>query len=150
MTLIYQGEKDELKKNKRKIFHATATAFILAFAPTAAIAFVVFALFGSTTFANHVFSLDVSINQLMVLTVSIFIYLYTVDSLIEVIVKHLTETSIYSHITLLLIRILAFYSLGVMLGLNQTSNVIIAAAVSFIIFLIELLDVGNRRKENNE
>lgn len=149
LILILKGEKDELLRDKRKIFPAIMTAFILALAPTVVITVVVFTLFGSTTLVNNLFSLNISINQLMFLTVSMLIYLYTIDSFISVLVEYIMGKNVFNNIVLLFIRIIAFYYLGSIFSLNYTSNLIISFVVAFIIFLYELLKFQYDIKEDN-
>ncbi|QHS23752.1 hypothetical protein GWK91_12685 [Virgibacillus sp. MSP4-1] len=145
---IYKNEKEEIKKKKGKIFAVMATAFILALAPTAVIGLVLFALFGSTNLVNTIFSLDISTSTLMLLTVSLVIYLYTIDSLLSLLVEHIMgRVNIFNHLILLLIRILAFYTIGLIFDLNQKSNVILAVIVAFIILLFEAFN--NKKEEGN-
>lgn len=140
---IYKSEKEEIKRKKGKIFAVIGTAFILALAPIVAIVLVLLALFGSTNIANTIFSLNISTTQLMFLTISLFIYLYTIDSFISVLVEHIIgKKDIFHLIALLLIRILAFYMIGLVFGLNQTSDFIIALIVSFIIFFVEFFELS--------
>ncbi|WP_164669978.1 hypothetical protein [Virgibacillus doumboii] len=148
---IFKGEKEEIKKKKGKVFAAIAAAFILGLAPTVVIALLLFALFGSTNIANTMFSLDVNTSKLMLLTVVLVIYLYTVDSFFSVLIQHITGKGkdIFYHIAILLIRILAFYTIGLIIGLSQTSNFIIAVVASCIIFFIDNLKGKNKAKESS-
>lgn len=144
---IYSDNKNELEEKKANLFHVIGTAFVLALAPTVAIALVLLALFGSTTIVNTLFSLHITTNQLMLLSISLFIYLYSIDSIIAVAVEHTIGKNIFHPIALLLIRILAFYMIGLVFGLNQTSSFIIAAGVAFIIFFIEVFEVLHQTNE---
>ncbi|MFD1362821.1 MULTISPECIES: hypothetical protein [Lentibacillus] len=146
---IYKGTKKEREETKANLFHVIGTAFILAMAPTVAITLVLLALFGSTNVANTVFSLNISTSQLIFLTISLFLYLYTIDSFICVLVEHIMGNNIFNHIALLLIRILAFYGIGLIFGLSQTSNFLIAIVVACIVFFIEYLQENNKAENKS-
>lgn len=136
--MIYSGEKKELKANNKKVFSAIGAAFILALAPTLAFGFILFVLFGSATFINTTLLLNISTNQIVLLVIAIYIYLYTIDNIIEFALTYILGKHIFNLVIVLLVRILAFYTIGLIFNLNQTSNFIIALVVSFIIFLIEI------------
>ena len=143
-SMIYKGEKREIKAKKRKIFPAIGAAFILASAPTLVFGAVLFLLFGSVSFVNITFLLDISTNQLAFLVIAFFIYLYTIDNIVEFATNYILGEHIFNLIIVLLIRILAFYTIGLMFNLNQTSNLIITSAVSSITFFIEILKLSKK------
>lgn len=81
--MIYSGEKKEIKANNKKVFSAIGAAFILAFAPTLAFGFILFVLFGSATFISTTFLLNFGTNKIALLVIALYIYLYTIDNIIE-------------------------------------------------------------------
>lgn len=143
--MIYSGEKKEIKAKKKNIFSAIGAAFILALAPTVAIGFILFVLFGSVTFINTTFSFNISTSQLSLLVIAFFIYLYTIDNIIEFAINYILGKHMVNLVIVLLVRILAFYTIGLILNLNQTSNFIIALVVSSTIFLIEIVTLSKRK-----
>jgi len=149
---IFKNEKEEIKKKKEKVFVAIATAFILALAPTAVIALILFALYGSTQVANTIFSLDVNTSKLMLLTVVLVGYLYTIDTFFSVLIQHIIGSGkdIFYRIGIFLIRILAFYGIGLMFGLSQESSFLIAVVVSLITLFADYLQENNKTKESSE
>lgn len=52
---------------------------------------------------------------------------------------------VFNLVIVLLVRILAFYTIRLIFNLNQTSNFIIAIVVSFIIFFIEIATFLKRK-----
>src|SRR5699024_2838585 len=85
--LIKLKKRNKIKKGS--IFAAITTAIILALAPTIIIFIILFAIFGTTILTNNVFSLDINVSQLMIFTLSLFVYLYTIDCIIAVLIKHI-------------------------------------------------------------
>ncbi|WP_087974991.1 hypothetical protein [Oceanobacillus rekensis] len=83
---IYNGEKNEIKAEKKKIFSAIGASFILTLAPSAFIGLSLFVLLGSTNTVNMIFSLNISTKQLVILAISFFVYLFTIDNIIELII----------------------------------------------------------------
>ncbi|MGY0691863.1 hypothetical protein ACW2QC_03610 [Virgibacillus sp. FSP13] len=147
---IYSSEKEELKEKRANLFHVVATAFILALGPTVFIGLSLFVLLGSANTVTMIFSLHISTNQLIILAISFFVYLFTIDSVIERIVKYILGRNKFNYVVLLLIRIIGFYLIGKISGLNQTVSITIAVGVAFITLLIEVffhLREKNKQKD---
>lgn len=138
--LVYSGNKQEPEDEKINLFLVIFVAFLLALFPTVAIALVLFVLLGSTSAVNMAFSLNISTNQLIMFAIALLVYLFSIDSIIELIVKHILGKNILYYAALLLIRIGAVHTIGTFMGLNQTISITIATGVAFIIFLIEILN----------
>ena len=145
--MIYSGEKEKIRAEKGKIFPAIGAAFILALAPTVALVFILFALFGSSSFINTIFSLNIKTSQLVLLTIAFFVYLYTIDNIIEFAVNYILGKLIFSLVIVLLVRILALYTIGLIFNLNQTSNFTIALIISSIIFFVEIIQLSKKSKK---
>lgn len=144
--LVYSGNKEESREEKLNFFLVILVSFLLALLPTAAIGVVLFVILGSANTVNMVFSLNISLNQLIVLAISFLVYLYTIDSIVEIVVKHILGKNIFYYSVILLIRIGAFYVIGDLIGFTQTVSGIVATGVALIIFLIEIL--YNLRKKH--
>ncbi|WP_240377166.1 hypothetical protein [Bacillus piscicola] len=148
--LVYSGNKEETKEEKINFLQVLFVTGLLALLPTIAIGLIVFALLGSAHAVNMIFSLQVSTSQLIVLAVSFFVYLFTVDSVIEIIVEYIIGKNIVSNLTMLLIRIGVFYLIGAFAGLDQTVNITIAAGIGLIILIVETLyNWREKNKANN-
>ena len=137
--LVYSGNKEESEKEKLGFFGVIFVVFLLALLPTATIAFFLFVLLGSTNAINTLFSLQISTKQVVFLAISLLVYLFSIDSIIEIVVKHIVGQRVFYFFIMMLIRILASYAIGLFIGLNQNNSLIIAAGVSLIIFLFEVL-----------
>src|SRR5699024_5496196 len=107
--------------------------------PTAAIGLILFIVLGSANTVNMVFSLNISLNQLIVLAISFLVYLFTVDSIVEIAVKHILGQNTFYYSVILLIRIGVFYMIGELVDLTQTVSVTFSTGMAFIILLIEIL-----------
>ncbi|MFS0647162.1 hypothetical protein [Siminovitchia sp. 179-K 8D1 HS] len=148
--LVFKGNQKEPEQEKLNFFLVILVTFLIALFPTAAIALILFALFGSVSAVNMLFSLHISKNELIMLAIALIVYLFTIDNLIEVIVKHIIGKNILYFMIMLLIRILASYAIGKAIGINQTNSFMISSGVAFIILLIEVLYHLRERNVYNE
>lgn len=147
--LVYNGNKEELEEEKLNFVLVILVSILLALFPTAAIGLILFVVLGSANTVNMVFSLNISLNQLIVLAISFLVYLFTVDSIVEIAVKHILGKNIFYYSVILLIRIGVFYMIGELVGLTQTVSVTFSTGMAFIILLIEIL-YNLREKHKNE
>lgn len=138
-----EGEKIS---NLMVVFLSAAFSFII----TAFIGLVIFALVGSTSIVNFIFSLDISMNQLVILAISFLIYLVTLDDLVEFALKYIVGRQTYYEIILVLIRIIIFYIIGYVVGLNETESIIIAVGVSLISIVLKALFQMRTRMKNEQ
>lgn len=151
LKLVYSGNKQESGENKMGPILIVFVVTILALLPTAAMGLVLFALIGSTNTVNMIFSLNLSMKQLIILAVSFLVYLFTIDSIIEMVVKHILGKGMFYYSAVLLIRIGAFYVIGEVVDLNQKVSLTIAIGVAIIILLIELLyNLREKHKKQND
>lgn len=145
---IYNGEKKELEMKIADIFPVIIAAFALALIPTAVIALIIFVLIGSTNVVNFLFSLNISMNKLIIMALSLCAYLLIIDGIVETVLKLIVGENIFQLIILLLIHIFAFYIIGLLVGLSQLNSFIIALGVALIIFTFEILyDKMEKSKE---
>src|SRR5699024_312240 len=121
---------------------------MLSLAITVVFALILFSILGVTNFINMSFSLDIGMKSLMILTIAFLVYLFTVDSLIEVIIKVIVGKKFLYYVLVLLARIGAFYWIGSFIGLEQTVRFIIAVCVAFIIMIIEVLYDRNEKSKH--
>lgn len=146
-TFVYKGNKKEKKEEKLTIFGVVFVAFILALAPTIVIALAIFVLISSTSAINMLFSLHINMKQLITFVISFTIYLFSIDNIVEMIVKHIVGKNKLYFATLLLIRVLVGYVIGLILGLNQFNSLVIAAGITIIVLLIEVFYELNEKKK---
>ena len=137
--LVYNGNKEESEEEKLNFVLVILVSILLALLPTAAIGLILFVVLGSANTVNMVFSLNISLNQLIVLAISFLVYLFTVDSIVEIAVKHILGKNIFYYSVILLIRIGVFYMIGELVDLTQTVSVTFSTGMAFIILLIEIL-----------
>src|SRR5690606_2838382 len=131
-TLEAEGEKIS---NRKVVFLSAAFSLII----TAFIGLVVFAIVGSTSIVNIIFSLEISMNQLVILAISYLIYIVTLDHLVEFTLKYIVGRQLYYEIVLFLMRIMIYYIIGYVVGLNETESIIIAVGVSLIAIIVKVL-----------
>ena len=147
--LVYNGNKEESEEEKLNFVLVILVSILLALLPTAAIGLILFIVLGSANTVNMVFSLNISLNQLIVLAISFLVYLFTVDSIVEIAVKHILGQNTFYYSVILLIRIGVFYMIGELVDLTQTVSVTFSTGMAFIILLIEIL-YNLREKHKSE
>jgi len=144
-------QKDRKKEEERdNIFIVILGTALLSLVPTAVIAFFLLALLGSTTAMNILFSLNISSNQLIILAIALLVYLFSIDSILENIVAYIIGKNLFYYLILFVARIIATYTIALMVGLNETNGLMIAAGASLIIFLLEgFYWLGKKNKKVN-
>lgn len=147
--LVYTGNKEESQDEKLNFFLVVLVSFLLALLPTTAIGIILFVILGSANTVNMLFSLHISLNQLVVLAISFLVYLFTIDSIVEIVVKHIVGKNIFYYSVILFTRIGIFYIIGNLVGLIHRVNVIFSTGVALIILLIEVL-YNLREKHKSE
>ena|SRR5699024_510374 len=148
--LVYNGNKEESENEKLNFFLVILVSFVLALLPTSAIGLILFVVLGSANTVNMVFSLNISLNQLIVLAISFLVYLFTVDSIVEIAVKHILGKNIFYYSVILLIRIGVFYMIGELVGLTLTVSITFSVGVAFIILLIETSYILRQKRKSEE
>src|SRR5690606_3706219 len=131
------------------LFHILITSFIFSSVITFVFSFILLVLLGSTNLIDTLHSLRIPENQLILLSISFFIYLFTIDTLIGYIVEIITGKNFVYTIVLFFSRIFAFYIIGALLNLEHNSNVPISIGIALVIFIIELYSVLNSKKQSN-
>lgn len=138
-NFIYSQNRKESKKEKISLFMVILITTLFSLIITATMALFLFILLGSTSIVTILFSLHIGKNQLVILAISFFVYLFIFANFIEFPVKYIIGSSIYYVLVLALIRISIFYLIGNAVGLSQTVSITIATGVTFITVLIEVL-----------
>lgn len=138
LKLVYSGNKEESTDEKLKLPLVIVVSFLLALAPTAAIGLILFVLLGSAMTVNLVFSLNISLHQLIILAISYLAYLFTVDSVVEMVVKHILRKNIMYYIVILLLRVGVFFVIGDLIDLTQIVNITVSIGIALMILFIEL------------
>src|SRR5690625_124024 len=139
LKLVYSGNKKESSADQLGIFLIIFVAGALALLPTAAIGIILFVILGSTSLVDMIFSLNISINQLIILAISLLVYLFTLDHMIDIVLRYTFGENIIYHSAKCIIRIGAFYLIGEIIAIRQTVNMTMAVGTAVIILIIESL-----------
>jgi len=137
-AFIFRSNKQESEEEKTSCFMVIFVSFLFSLVITGTIGLILFAIFGSTSLVNSLFSLHISTNQLVVVTIAFFIYLFTLDNLLEWIVKWIISKNLFYTSLLAFLRIGIFYAIANLVGLTQNVSITIAAGVAFILLFIEV------------
>ncbi|MBS3680716.1 hypothetical protein KGF86_10855 [Ornithinibacillus massiliensis] len=147
LAFVYKSNQKEPEEEKMSIWMVWFVSVLLALTPTVAIAIILLTILGSANVVDMLFSLQLSMNQLIMLTIFILIYLFTIDSIIEIVVKYIVGKRIIYHVIILLSRTFVFYWIALLLEINQMNSFIIAIGVALIILIIELLYHGRKKNK---
>ncbi|MCM3584705.1 hypothetical protein M3182_02965 [Mesobacillus maritimus] len=137
-AFIFRSNKQESEEEKTSGFMVIFVSILFSLVITGTIGLILFAIFGSTSLVNSLFSLHISTNQLVVVTIAFFIYLFTLDNLLEWIVKWIIGKNLFYTSLLAFLRIGIFYAIANLVGLTQNVSITIAAGVAFILLFIEV------------
>lgn len=94
-TFVYKNNKKEPEEKRGGLLLVIVTAFFLALAPTVVIALILFVLLGSVATVNMLFLLQISTKQLILISISLLVYLFSIDSMIEIAIKHILGKNIF-------------------------------------------------------
>lgn len=136
---IFRDNKKESKEEKISFTLVVVVSILLALAPTIGLGVILFAILGSANLIDMVFSLDMDINQLVILAISLLVYLFTLDSIVEKVVEYLVGKKIMYQAVMILSRIFAFYWIGLIIGFSQSEVFITAVGIATLITIIEIL-----------
>lgn len=146
LAFVYKSNQKEPEEEKMSIWMVWFVSVLLALMPAIAIAILLLTILGSANVVDMLFSLQLSTNQLIMLTIFILIYLFTIDSIVEIVVKYIVGKGIIYDVIILLSRTFVFYWIALLQKINQMNSFIIALGVAFIILIIELLYHGRKKK----
>jgi len=141
MKRIEQKESQETIK----LFPIIAASLLLAVVITAALSFFLFGLLGSASVLNLLFSLKISNSQLLLLVIFFFVYLFTLDELIDWSVKAIVGKNLVHTFVMFLTRIFCFYLIGAILQMKQPASIIISIGIASMIFMYERY-LANKKK----
>lgn len=137
--LIYRTNKKEKRNERINIAFVLLVTFILALIPTAIIAFFLFALIGSTNIINTVFSLELSLNTLIILSIIFLLYLFTLDYIIELSIEILLGKNNAYYITLFFVRTFIFFIICALFQLNDRVSFLVALSMSLILICFDYI-----------
>lgn len=146
--LVSKGNKQESDDKKLGYWGLFLVVFIMTLIPVVLIAIITFVLLGSTNVINLIFSLDIGTKQIIILAVVLLVYLFSLDNLFEIFAKLIIGSDFLNILFMLFIRIFVFYFITLMVGLDQTRGMVMAAGVAVMIALLEFV-YFLRKKERN-
>ncbi|AUJ25024.1 hypothetical protein [Virgibacillus dokdonensis] len=135
---IFIAERKDVSSEKKNVFIISFVSFCLALIVTLVFGAGIFILLGSIKMTNTFFNLDLTIKQVGFIFIGYLLFLFTIDNVIELVVKAIVGKNLANPLLLLLIRIFTLHIIGLFIGIHQTSSFLIATVVALFIFLIEI------------
>lgn len=139
ILFLYLSKENKKEESKDSIPMVVFSSVLFAFIITIFIAFFLFILIGSTTVIDTLFSLDITTNQLIVIGISFLVYWLSIDSIFEKVFESFMGETLYTALSLAITRVAAFYIIGILMKLDQYTNLSISIGVSVILFIIDVL-----------
>ncbi|MEK9197187.1 hypothetical protein SFC08_09520 [Lysinibacillus halotolerans] len=139
ILFLFLNKENKKEESKDSIPIVVFSSVLFAFIITIVIAFFLFILIGSTTVIDTLFSLDITTNQLIVIGISFLIYWLSIDSIFEKVFEYFMGETVYTALSLAITRVAAFYIIGILMKLDQYTNLSISIGVSVILFIIDVL-----------
>ncbi|MGP4072737.1 hypothetical protein ACTWQB_09310 [Piscibacillus sp. B03] len=135
-------KKENIKEpndKKLNMFGVTLVSLLLALIPTAVFGIILLTLLGSSILIDHAFSLNIDIQQLIILAISLFIYFYSLDRLIEILLKYLFGENLLYQAAVFLTRGIVIFTITQLIGLGQTSGLTLSIGLVIIVMILEKL-----------
>lgn len=142
---IYKSEKAEGNKDFN-LFLVFITAVLLAIVVTISFGLILLVIIGAINVVEYAFSIPIETNKVLLLSVILFIYLFTVDGFFEGLCKELLEKNMRYILLMVLIRFTFIYAFTYLVGINQRHSLFISFGLAIIIMIFEVL--YQFRKEN--
>ena len=139
----YTNKKEETKDSTLALI---VIASLFSGIVTLFFAFFLFLIIGSASVINNIFSLNIDRNQLIVIGISFIIYWFTIDNIFEKLIEYFFGETIYAIFSLALLRVASFYVIGILLKLNEDTNMIISIGVALIFLAIDVLYFFKNKK----
>lgn len=146
LVFCYQQNLKEPYEESLKLPALIFVSLTLALAPTFVIGLIFLIVLGSTTTTNIIFSLNLQTDQLLFIAIFFFIYLCTIDTVIDMVLEMLIGKSFVPYLQMP-IRMFFFYGIGVLNGLPVHINFWLSFGVSFLVSFIEFLYDGRIREK---
>lgn len=147
-VFFHKENKLESEEEKSSFIMMIVMAILFSLIITIASGLFFLAIIGSTSIVNTVFSLDISLNQLVILSLAFLAYIFILDDIVIFIFEFLIGKKFLLTIIIILVRTIAFYWIGLLNGLNQNVSFTLAIGVAIIVLVIESLN--NLREKSKQ
>jgi hypothetical protein len=115
------------------------TSVLLALPVAAMMGGILFALAGSVQVVGWLFDLEMSPGKVGIFVIAVLVYLFTIDSLIELFLKSVMGKSVTGKLVLLFTRVLAFYGIGLLVGAQDQTALPVASGLAVMLLVMETL-----------
>lgn len=115
------------------------TSALLALPVAAMMGGILFALAGSVQVVGWLFDLEISSGKVGIFVIAVLVYLFSIDSLVEIFLKSVMGKSVTGKLVLLFTRVLAFYIIGLIVGAQDGTALPVAAGLAVMLLMMETL-----------
>ncbi|SEI84864.1 hypothetical protein SAMN04488127_0610 [Bhargavaea ginsengi] len=115
------------------------TSALLALPVAAMMGGILFALAGSVQVVGWLFDLEISSGKVGIFVIAVLVYLFSIDSLVEIFLKSVMGKSVTGKLVLLFTRVLAFYIIGLIVGAQDETALPVAAGLAVMLLVMETL-----------
>lgn len=138
-AFIRRSERQEPEGERKGPGIIAVTSVLLALPVAAMMGGILFALAGSVQVVGWLFDLEMSPARVGVFVIAVLVYLFTIDSLIELFLKSVMGKSMMGKLVLLFTRVLAFYAIGLIVGSQDRTAIPVAAGLAVMLLVFEAL-----------
>jgi hypothetical protein len=137
LLFITKNEKQEGKE--KYLLTSIITSAVLSLIVTAVLMFFVFIFSGATSFFNMFLKLGLDKIQLGIIVLAISIYMFTVDYLLALVFKHITNHGGFKYTLLFITRFSFIYLICILISVKESTAGILSLCVTAFLVLAELL-----------
>ncbi|KZE38705.1 hypothetical protein AV656_07320 [Bhargavaea cecembensis] len=138
-SFIRGSERQEPEGQGKGAGIIAITSVLLALPVAGMMGGILFALAGSVQVVGWLFNLEMSPGKVGVFVIAVLVYLFTIDSLVELFLKSVMGKSLTGKLVLLFTRVLAFYGIGLLVGAQEQTALPVAAGLAVMLLVIETL-----------
>ncbi|MFJ5964158.1 hypothetical protein [Bacillus sp. NPDC093026] len=146
---MYKGEKkeaEESKTNEKYLFSTFIGALLLSLIPTVVIMIIVLIITGSTSVIVKSLGLDVDFTQIIILSLALVCYLFTLDHIFIAVGKHILGDNILNTVFASLFRFLCVFSVGAICSFGIADNIIMSIGLTVACLLLEFISLDHPKE----
>ncbi len=144
---IRRANKRETGEERMSAVMTLVVSGLISLFPAGALAAILLAVMGSVHTIGLVFGIDLSGWSLLLLATAIFAYLFTLDSVVAVILGAVAGDGLVQSLILFGIRCLAFFAICRLFGAEERGSLVLGVGVASVISVFEWLIEMRERRE---
>ena len=146
-AFIRYTNKRETDEERMSAGMTIAVSVLIALFPAGVLAAMLLAVMGSVHTLGLLFDIDLSGGGILLLAVAIFVYLFTLDSVVAAVLGAVAGDGVVQTLLLLAVRSLAVFSICRLFEVGERGSLILGVGVAAIIWAFEWLIETKEKRE---